>query len=105
MRLLSLILFFTLCFQVSAQGDFERLTTLDGLSQNDVYFIFQDSKGFMWFGTADGLNRYDGLSFTTYQRTSLMDHPILSNIPFCMTEDSQGNLWIGTSDAGRNNFV
>lgn len=100
MRLLSLILFFTLCFQVSAQGDFERLTTLDGLSQNDVYFIFQDSKGFMWFGTADGLNRYDGLSFTTYQRTSLMDHPILSNIPFCMTEDSQGNLWIGTSDAG-----
>ncbi|BAX78486.1 hybrid sensor histidine kinase/response regulator transcription factor [Labilibaculum antarcticum] len=94
----SLLLF--VCFTSYSQTDFERLSTLDGLSQNDINFIFQDSKGFMWFGTVDGLNRYDGLNFITYQRTTPMEHPIGSNLPFCMVEDPNGNFWIGTSDNG-----
>ncbi|MGQ1910313.1 hybrid sensor histidine kinase/response regulator transcription factor [Marinifilum sp. RC60d5] len=97
-------LFFVFLFFVSvvskAQTDFEHLTTLNGLSQNDINFIFQDSKGFMWFGTVDGLNRYDGMSFVQYRSTSLMEYPIDSNLPFCMVEDSKGNFWIGTSDNG-----
>lgn len=83
-----------------SQTDFEHLTTLNGLSQNDINFILQDSKGFMWFGTMDGLNRYDGMSFVKYQSTTDMEFPIGSNIPFSMVEDSRGNFWIGTSDNG-----
>lgn len=83
-----------------AQTDFEHLTTLNGLSQNDINFILQDSKGFMWFGTVDGLNRYDGMSFVQYRSTSPMEYPIDSNLPFCMVEDTKGNFWIGTSDNG-----
>jgi len=49
---------------------FEHLTIEDGLSQSAVFAILQDSKGFMWFGTKDGLNKYDGYSFTTYEHDS-----------------------------------
>ncbi|PKQ64285.1 hypothetical protein BZG02_05560 [Labilibaculum filiforme] len=97
--LLSFLLLFTSLFSYS-QSDFDHLSTLDGLSQNDVTFIFQDSKGFMWFGTYDGLNRFDGLNFVTYKRTSPMEFPIGSNLPFGMTEDDNGNFWIATSDNG-----
>ena len=100
MRLFLSTLLLFVFFSSYSQTDFERLSTLDGLSQNDINFIFQDSKGFMWFGTVDGLNRFDGMKFITYQRTTPMEHPIGSNLPFCMVEDSKGNFWIGTSDNG-----
>ncbi|MGQ1783676.1 MULTISPECIES: hybrid sensor histidine kinase/response regulator [unclassified Saccharicrinis] len=96
--LLSILIIFSL--SIGAQSDFERLDTHDGLSQNDINFIFQDSKGFMWFGTVDGLNRYDGLSFVHYKITTSMEYPIGSNLPFCMVEDEEGNFWIGTTDNG-----
>ncbi|GAF02764.1 hybrid sensor histidine kinase/response regulator transcription factor [Saccharicrinis fermentans] len=85
---------------IFSQSDFERLDSHDGLSQNDINFILQDSKGFMWFGTVDGLNRYDGLQFVHYKITTPMEYPIGSNLPFCMVEDKKGNFWIGTSDNG-----
>lgn len=44
----------------------ERLTVAEGLANNSVRCIYQDGKGFIWFGTLDGLNRYDGLSFLTF---------------------------------------
>src|SRR5689334_3875987 len=46
---------------------FERLTIEQGLSQNNVYSLLQDRTGFIWIGTADGLNRYDGYTFTVYK--------------------------------------
>src|SRR5687767_9794141 len=46
---------------------FDHLQTDDGLSQSNVLCIFQDSRGFMWFGTEDGLNKYDGYNFTVYK--------------------------------------
>jgi ligand-binding sensor domain-containing protein/serine/threonine protein kinase len=52
----------TASFAARATPRFQRLTSVDGLSNNSVYAILQDSKGFMWFGTANGLNRYDGRS-------------------------------------------
>ncbi len=81
---------------------FERLTTASGLSQNTIHKIIQDRNGFLWFATADGLNRYDGYSFEVFRNnpsdsTSLSDSDI-----FSVTEDDQGNLWVGTRSSGLN---
>ena len=46
---------------------FQHITTHDGLSHNSVHFIHQDHKGFIWFGTMDGLNQYDGYRFNIYR--------------------------------------
>lgn len=80
---------------------FESLVTEQPLSQLTVSSIFQDSKGFIWFGTLDGLNRYDGYSIKVFK--SLADKPesISSNYINSITEDSLGYLWIGT-DNGLN---
>jgi serine phosphatase RsbU (regulator of sigma subunit)/ligand-binding sensor domain-containing protein len=77
-----------------------RLGIADGLSQGMVFCIFQDSRGFMWFGTKEGLNRYDGQHFLVYRRipgdtTSLADNHVYS-----ITEDQRGRLWIGTGGGG-----
>ncbi|RMD94562.1 MAG: hypothetical protein D6814_14355, partial [Calditrichaeota bacterium] len=76
---------------------FKHLTIDDGLSQNLVYSIFQDSKGFLWFGTSDGLNRYDGYRFKVFKHnpfdsTSLADNDIVYSI----FEDRAGRIWVGT---------
>ena len=73
MTLRKLILFFLLqagCISISGQQEnlrFEHLDINSGLSQNHIMCILQDSRGFMWFGTRDGLNRYDGYQFTIYK--------------------------------------
>ncbi len=83
---------------------FEHLGTKEGLSQNDVNCIYQDKQGFMWFGTHDGLNKYDGYNFTTYHPKSNDSTSISSNLIFALTGDKKGNLWIGTSGHGLNYF-
>ena len=61
---------------------FERLGVEHGLSDNSVYDIHQDIKGFMWFGTTDGLNRYDGYHFTVYRHNPLDSQSIsINNVP------------------------
>ena len=87
------------------QPRFKHLTTEDGLSQNAVFAIFQDSRGFMWFGTKDGLNRYDGYSFTIYQHNPFDSTSVSANYITALFEDGQGNLWIGTYDGGLNRFI
>lgn len=74
---------------------FEHLTTDNGLINNSVNVIHQDSRGFLWFGTQDGLNRYDGYKFETFTNdTTILG---LSNATVdCIYEDKSGNLWIGT---------
>ena len=75
---------------------FQYLTTDDGLAQNTVDCIFQDSYGFMWFGTWNGLCRYDGYNFRTFQkRDALKSLP--DNFVRAICEDTSGNLWIGTA--------
>jgi len=83
---------------------FKHLTIEDGLSQNAVFAILQDSKGFMWFGTSDGLNRYDGYSFTTYYHNPFDTTTLSANNISELFEDSRGLIWIGTRDAGVNIF-
>lgn len=82
---------------------FQRLGIDDGLSQSTVLSILQDRKGFMWFGTANGLNRYDGYSLTIYKHNP-MDSTSLSNDWIgSLYEDIDGILWIGTNE-GLNRF-
>tara|TARA_R110002126_G_scaffold291782_1_gene458025 strand:- start:48374 stop:52651 length:4278 start_codon:yes stop_codon:yes gene_type:complete len=83
---------------------FEHLTTENGLSQSDVNTIFQDNNGFMWFGTHDGLNRYDGYNFTVFKPNSKKPKTISSNLIWNITDDQKGNLWIGTTGGGLNYF-
>lgn len=75
---------------------FQYLTTDNGLAQNTVDCIFQDSRGFMWFGTWNGLCRYDGYSFKTYQKGD-QKNGLPNNFVRSILEDKRGNLWIGTA--------
>ncbi len=75
-------------------------TTNDGLSQNYVYCIFQDSKGFMWFGTRDGLNKFDGYTFTHYKHKPFDEKSISHNIIRFLIEDKDGMIWIATGGGG-----
>jgi signal transduction histidine kinase/ligand-binding sensor domain-containing protein/DNA-binding response OmpR family regulator len=77
---------------------FNYYTTDDGLSQNMVDCIFQDSKGFMWFGTWNGLNRFDGYTFRTYSPGDQGEYRLGSIFIYDIEEDPSGNLWIGTAD-------
>jgi signal transduction histidine kinase/ligand-binding sensor domain-containing protein len=75
---------------------FRRITINDGLSLSSVYHIFQDSKGFMWFGTEDGLNKYDGQSITVYGATT-EEHQLLANKWIeLIYEDKSGMIWLGS---------
>lgn len=65
----------------------------DGLGHSLVGAIYQDPKGYIWFGTADGLSRFDGYSFITYGIEDGLDSLIITSI----TEDHQGRLWVGTT--------
>lgn len=101
--IIALVLFFTNSY---SQDDiyFEHIGTNEGLSQNDVNCIYQDAQGFMWFGTHDGLNKYDGYNFTVYTPDPSNKTSINSNLIFTITGDKQDNLWIGTSGNGLNYF-
>ena len=74
---------------------FSRLSTLDGLSQTRVAQIVQDDRGFMWFGTQYGLNRYDGYEFRLYVHDPENLDSLSSAYIFSLFKDRSGNLWIG----------
>ncbi len=80
--------------------NFRHLTIDDGLSQNAVFSILQDSRGFMWFGTKDGLNRYDGYNFVVYQHNPFDSTSVSDNFIKRLFEDSRGFIWVGTLDGG-----
>lgn len=75
---------------------FKHLTIEDGLSQNSVLSILQDQKGFMWFGTKDGLNRYDGNSIKIYKHDDKDPSSLGNNFVWKIYEHSDGNIWVGT---------
>lgn len=68
----------------------------DGLSSNTVHTVLQDSKGFMWFGTENGLNRFDGYKFTVYRNIPRNENSLINNYVYALVEDEQEVLWIGT---------
>ena len=81
---------------------FRQIGTNLGLSNSIVQTIYQDSRGFMWFGTRDGLNKYDGYKFTTYKRNINQDLSISSNDVKGIVEDKENHLLIATADGGMN---
>lgn len=83
---------------------FERISLEEGLSQSVVLEIFQDHNGFMWFGTQDGLNKYDGYGFTVYKHSSLDSNSLSASHARALYEDDSKTLWIGTYGGGLNKF-
>src|SRR5271157_755506 len=83
---------------------FTHLTTNDGLSQSAVTAILQDRRGFMWFATRDGLNRYDGNAFVVYKNKADDPESLSANRIEDLMEDDQGYLWIATYTGGVNRF-
>ena len=83
---------------------FEHLTIENGLSQNAGLAIFQDSKGYLWIGSQDGLNRYNGFDFKIYKHDPEDPKSISHNSILAITEDKDGYLWIGTWGGGLDRF-
>ena len=83
---------------------FDRIMIDDGLSQSSVYSILQDKKGFMWIGTEDGLNKYDGYSFTIYRSDPENPFSLSNNFIKTIAKDQAGVLWIGTYGGGLNKY-
>jgi signal transduction histidine kinase/CheY-like chemotaxis protein/ligand-binding sensor domain-containing protein len=113
-KALSFVALTLLCFCSSAQikeVKFERLNTNNGLSQSFIVSITQDKKGFMWFGTESGLNKFDGYEFTVYQNDPQDSSSIRTNEVWGLLTDSKGRLWAGTVsgldlfNAEQNNFI
>ncbi|PWD99496.1 hybrid sensor histidine kinase/response regulator transcription factor [Marinilabilia rubra] len=77
---------------------FHHITSKDGLSQSEVYCFLKDSRGFMWFGTVDGLNCYDGYSIKTFTTNRNNPQSLSNNTIHSLVEDSHGRIWIGTDD-------
>jgi signal transduction histidine kinase/CheY-like chemotaxis protein/ligand-binding sensor domain-containing protein len=75
---------------------FEHVGTREGLSQINVNCIIQDSRGFMWIGSRNGLNRYDGYKFVTFRYDAKNEQTLSNNMITDLAEDRDGNIWVAT---------
>ncbi len=103
LRFLLLIVFlevisFAAISQKKHNFKFDHLTVKDGLSQGNTLDLFEDTFGFIWIGTEDGLNLYNGNQFTIFKKKPDDSTSLSNNNIFCITEDPNGNLWIGTQN-------
>lgn len=98
LRLATLLI--QLCFVVGSfavpQFNFKKYQVEEGLSHNTVWCVLQDSYGFMWFGTSDGLNRFDGRNFVVFRNDYNDKNSLGNNSVQSLFEDTDKNLWIGT---------
>ncbi|CAN5208413.1 sensor histidine kinase [soil metagenome] len=83
---------------------FERLSLQEGLSHNNVVCMIQDRKGYLWFGTYDGLNRYDGYNFKVFNFDPWNASSLSQNLILSLFEDSRGIIWVGTAGGGLCSF-
>ena len=107
-QIAQIISFLLLCTIVVAQPvspslRFGRLNTDKGLSNATVYCSYMDSQGYLWFGSEDGLNKYDGYTFDIYKSIPSDSASLSNNIIRCIFEDSKNNLYVGT-DNGLNQY-
>lgn len=93
----------TLRFTQAESTRFVRFTRLDGLAHQAVAAIHQDRQGFLWFGTQNGLQRFDGDHFLTFQHDPHDQNTPAHNVILAICEDEQGLLWLGTH-GGLNRF-
>lgn len=105
--LLAAILWFTAqgpeAFAQINRCQFTRFTTNDGLPDNNVHRIIQDAQGYLWFGTANGLCRYDGYEFTVFKHRFQDSRSLSDNFVNALLADSRGRIWAGTQN-GLNLF-
>lgn len=87
-----------------ANVKFDHIGTMQGLSHGNVITILQDSKGFMWFGTRDGLNKYDGYNFVIYKNDPEDPNTLVNNMVMDIVEDEEGKFWIATGGGGLDRF-
>jgi len=92
------ISFLALPYQASAQV--KKIGSQQGLSNNSVTAIFEDKEGFMWFGTMDGLNKYDGYGFKVFRNLKSDTHFELDNKITAIGETADGKMVIGTKKGG-----
>ena len=114
-RLCVYLIFFFSAFPIYAQFsntiNFVHIGLEQGLSQSTILDIVQDDRGNMWFATYDGLNKYDGYTFTVYQHNENYTASISGDIIRTLKIDSQKRLWAGTEEglslyaSGRDHFV
>lgn len=100
-QLLFWLLFVSISLKSYAQTQkpkFEHLTIEQGLSHNFVMYMMQDRKGYLWFGTGNGLDKYDGYRFTNYKFDPHDSTSVPKNQVFMMWEDNEGMIWVGTSE-------
>lgn len=106
-KFIFIIFFFVFFVKLNAYNPndivFKNISVKEGLSQLSVVAIFQDSKGYMWFGTRDGLNRYNGYDFEVFQHDKSDSTTISDGYIRCISEDSEHKIWVGTTD-GLNCF-
>lgn len=101
------LVFVLFCSTVFAYNDhfrITRITTEQKLSNNSISCIFKDSRGFIWIGTSNGLNRYDGYDFVVYKHNPNDSSSISDNFISSIFEDPEGKLWIGTQGTGLNKY-
>ncbi len=103
-KVLLLSVFFILfIYNTTAQNSnllFNHITAKNGLSNNTINTIYQDKNGFMWFGTFNGLNKYNGYTFTVFKTETDNKYAIGSNYIVDILEDSDNTFWIATADSG-----
>ena len=91
-----ILLFFivSIASAVGQEVSFSQLTSEDGISQSEVYCFLHDSKGFMWFGILDGLNRYDGYTIETIKMSKDDLNSLNHNTVYLIVEDKFSSVWL-----------
>jgi len=84
--------------------NFDFYSQENGLSNNQIHCIHQDNKGWMWFGTSQGVCRFDGYKFTVFKNDPEDSTSLKGNLVRTIFEDRKGQLWIGTENGGLNKF-
>ncbi len=90
--------------QTKVPPPIRTLSLEQGLSQSTVTCFLQDRTGFLWFGTGDGLNRYDGYGFKVFRRDGRRPDSLAGNLVYALCEDHTGVLWVGTGEGGLSRY-
>jgi len=108
MKILKIILYLlvsnTFALSQTEEYIYQQLTDVDGLSQSTIFAAIQDKEGYLWLGTIDGLNRYDGYEFKVYLNDPSDSTSLTDNFISALFEDSEGFIWIGTVNGHLNRF-
>ncbi|MDD3319968.1 MAG: two-component regulator propeller domain-containing protein [Paludibacter sp.] len=96
LTLLTLAIWSSIAATIPSQYSFEKFLYNDKLPSNSVIRIYHDKEGYMWFGTKDGLCRFDGYDIKVFRSSALTPGKLTNNEIQCISEDNEQKLWVGT---------